>query len=114
MARYRTPKRRKFLINANYELRVTKIKIGCAAAVGEANQLSIIINRPNVLAHLWLGGFYPKIIPAMAADSREANDPPSTARMPNSERVLRWPGAKEPMPPIWMPMDAKLANPQSI
>ena len=57
---------------------------------------------------------YPSIIPAMVADRREARVPPSTARMPNSERVFRWPGAREPIPPICMPMEAKFANPHSM
>ena len=50
----------------------------------------------------------------MVADIREANEPPSTALSPNSERVLRWLGAKAPIPPIWIPIEAKLAKPQSI
>ena len=36
----------------------------------------------------------------MLADISEANEPPKTARNPNSERVLRWLGAKAPIPPI--------------
>ena len=43
---------------------------------------------------------YPKIIPAMVADNKEASEPPKTAFMPNEESTLRWPGAKDPIPPI--------------
>ena len=50
----------------------------------------------------------------MVAESKEAIDPPSTARMPNSESVLRCPGANDPIPPICMPMEAKFANPHNI
>ena len=52
--------------------------------------------------------------PAIVADNNDAKVPPKTAFKPNSERVLRWLGARAPMPPIWMPIEAKLANPQSI
>ena len=57
---------------------------------------------------------YPIIIPAIVADISEANEPPKTAFKPNSDRVLRWLGASAPIPPICMPIEAKLANPQSI
>ncbi len=50
----------------------------------------------------------------MVADNKEAIVPPIKARMPNSDKVLRCPGAKEPMPPICMPIEAKFAKPQSI
>ena len=57
---------------------------------------------------------YPIIIPAIVADNNEAIVPPISALSPNSESVLRCFGASEPIPPIWMPIDAKLANPQSM
>ena len=43
---------------------------------------------------------YPIIIPAIVADKSEAKLPPITAFSPNSDNVLRWFGAKEPIPPI--------------
>lgn len=57
---------------------------------------------------------YPRIVPAMVADNREAKEPPKTALIPNSDNVFRCPGAREPIPPIWIPIEAKLANPQSM
>lgn len=57
---------------------------------------------------------YPIIVPAIVADNNDAKVPPKTAFRPNSERVLRWLGASAPIPPIWIPIEAKLANPQSI
>ena len=50
----------------------------------------------------------------MVADNKEAKEPPRTAFIPNSDKVFLWPGAKDPMPPICIPMEAKLAKPQSI
>ena len=58
--------------------------------------------------------FYPIIIPAIVAEINDAIEPPIKAFIPNLESVFRCPGAKEPMPPIWIPMEAKLAKPQSI
>ena len=54
------------------------------------------------------------IIPAITADIMEANVPPTSARIPNSDSNFRCPGASEPIPPIWIPMEAKFANPQSM
>ncbi len=53
-------------------------------------------------------------IPMIVALSSEASVPPSSARKPNSLSQARLLGASEPMPPIWMPMLAKFAKPQSI
>ena len=50
----------------------------------------------------------------MVAESKDAKEPPKTAFIPNSDKVFRCPGAREPIPPIWIPMEAKLAKPQSI
>ena len=50
----------------------------------------------------------------MVAESKDAKEPPKTAFIPNSDKVFRCPGASEPIPPIWMPIEAKLAKPQSI
>src|SRR5207247_2069043 len=50
-------------------------------------------------------------IPAIAADMKFASVPASTARRPNRARSERRFGASAPMPPIWMPMELKLANP---
>ena len=50
----------------------------------------------------------------MVADIREARVPASRARMPNFERSTLWLGAREPIPPICIPIEAKLANPASI
>ena|SRR5690606_17389783 len=57
---------------------------------------------------------YPTIIPAMVAESSDAIVPPINALNPNCESVFRCAGAIEPIPPICIPIDAKLANPQSI
>ena len=61
-----------------------------------------------------LSDAYPIIIPAMVAEIKEAMVPPIKAFMPNLESVLRCPGANEPMPPICMPIEAKLANPHNM
>jgi len=57
---------------------------------------------------------YPIIIPAIVAEIRDAIDPPIRAFIPNLDKVLRCPGAREPMPPICIPIEAKFAKPQSI
>src|SRR6267142_4787572 len=51
-------------------------------------------------------------IPTMQADIRFAIVPASMARMPNLASWLRCSGASAPMPPIWMPIELKLAKPQ--
>ena len=48
----------------------------------------------------------------MVAESNEAIVPPTKALNPNSDNIFLFDGAKEPMPPIWIPIEAKLANPQ--
>ena len=50
----------------------------------------------------------------LVAEIKDAIVPPIKAFMPNLDNCLRCPGANEPIPPIWMPIDAKFANPQSI
>src|SRR5713226_4886599 len=52
-------------------------------------------------------------IPTMEADIKLAMVPASMARMPNLASWPRCSGASAPMPPICMPMELKLANPQS-
>lgn len=52
--------------------------------------------------------------PISVADIKEAMLPPINAFTPNSDKVFLCPGANEPMPPIWIPMLAKLAKPQSM
>ena len=42
-----------------------------------------------------------------------ASMPPSIARKPRRARSARRSGAIAPMPPIWMAIDPKFANPQS-
>ncbi len=39
--------------------------------------------------------------------------PPSMARSPSRDRSPRLSGAMPPMPPIWIAIDGKLANPSS-
>ena len=51
--------------------------------------------------------------PAIVAVMNVASDPPSTARMPKRARSARRFGASPPMPPIWIAIDEKFANPQS-
>ena len=51
--------------------------------------------------------------PAMVAVIRVAIEPPSTARMPKRARSPRRSGARLPMPPIWIAIEAKLAKPHS-
>lgn len=53
-------------------------------------------------------------MPTIVADSKDAKVPPNKARKPSSESITRLVGANPPIPPICIPMDAKLANPQSI
>ncbi len=55
----------------------------------------------------------PVSTPAMVAVIMVASAPPSTARRPNRARSGRRSGARPPMPPSWMAMDAKFANPHS-
>ena len=50
-------------------------------------------------------------IPTIVALNSEASVPPNKARKPNSLSHFRLLGASDPMPPIWMPMLAKLAKP---
>ena len=52
-------------------------------------------------------------LPIIDAESREANVPANRARRPNCDSNTRLPGANEPIPPICMPMLAKLANPHN-
>ena len=49
----------------------------------------------------------------MQAVRKFAKVPASSAQRPRRARLLRRSGASAPMPPICMPTDAKLANPQS-
>ena len=50
--------------------------------------------------------------PAMQAHMRQAIVPPTSAFSPSSVRFRRWLGASWLIPPIWMPIEAKLAKPQ--
>ena len=50
----------------------------------------------------------------MVADIRETNVPAIIALKPSSVSVFRILGAMIPIPPTCIPIDAKLANPQSI
>src|SRR5207245_2560346 len=52
-------------------------------------------------------------IPTIEADIRLAIVPASMARMPSRASSLRLLGASAPIPPIWMPMELKLAKPHS-
>src|SRR5208337_659402 len=52
-------------------------------------------------------------IPTIQADMRLAIVPASMARIPNLANCPRCSGARAPIPPIWMPMELKLAKPQS-
>lgn len=49
----------------------------------------------------------------MVAVMRQASVPPSSARRPSLAKTLRWFGAIELIPPICIPIEAKLENPQS-
>ena len=51
-------------------------------------------------------------IPAIVAVIQEAKAPPIMARSAMRERSFLRPSAIAPMPPIWMPIDAKFAKPQ--
>ena len=50
--------------------------------------------------------------PAIVAESIETKVPPIMALSPNSVSNFLLLGAKIPIPPIWMPIEAKLAKPQ--
>ena len=56
----------------------------------------------------------PNIIPTIVAERSDARVPASSALIPNWDNKTRLPGAKDPIPPICIPIEAKLANPQSI
>ena len=49
----------------------------------------------------------------MQAVRKFANVPASSARSPSRARSCRRSGASAPMPPIWMPIELKLAKPHS-
>src|SRR5262249_28805492 len=49
--------------------------------------------------------------PATAALIRVVRKPTNRAFIPSLARSCRRPGAIDPIPPSWMPIDAKLANP---
>ena len=49
----------------------------------------------------------------MVADMRETKVPAIMALNPNSVKVFLILGAIMPIPPTWMPMEAKLAKPHS-
>ena len=51
--------------------------------------------------------------PAMVAVMKFASVPASIARRPRRARSCRRLGASAPMPPIWMPIELKFANPHS-
>src|ERR1700680_1955473 len=53
------------------------------------------------------------MIPTIEADIRLAIVPASMARIPSRASSSFLFGASAPMPPIWMPMELKLAKPQS-
>ena len=50
----------------------------------------------------------------MVADKRDAKVPPIKALNPNFERFFLCFGSRAPIPPIWIPIDAKFAKPQII
>lgn len=54
------------------------------------------------------------MIPAIVADIKETNDPAIIALKPSSVKSFRAFGARIPIPPTCIPMEAKLAKPQSI
>ena len=49
---------------------------------------------------------------AIQAGMKQASVPPSSARQPSLASSWRFSGASDPMPPIWMPIETMLANPQ--
>ena len=53
-------------------------------------------------------------MPAMVADIKETKLPAIIALNPSSVSSFLVLGAMIPIPPIWIPMEAKLAKPQSI
>ena len=54
------------------------------------------------------------MIPAIVADIKETRDPAIIALKPSSVKSFRAFGARIPIPPTCIPMEAKLAKPQSI
>ena len=53
-------------------------------------------------------------MPTIVADKRDANVPANKALIPNSESSFLLLGAREPIPPIWIPIEAKFAKPHNI
>src|SRR5690606_27275071 len=51
--------------------------------------------------------------PAIVAVMKVASEPPSTAFRPKRASSARRSGASEPMPPIWIAIELKLAKPHS-
>lgn len=56
---------------------------------------------------------YPSIIPIMVADISEVSVPAISAGTPYFDNNTLLFGASDPIPPICIPMEATLANPQS-
>lgn len=57
---------------------------------------------------------YPKSTPTIVAEISEATIPPNSALIPKAANCDFCVGAKAPIPPIWMPIDAMLAKPASM
>src|SRR6185437_6735200 len=58
------------------------------------------------------GKVHPRNMPAIEALIKLAMVPAIMARTPSLARSWRRSGMSAPMPPIWMPMEPRLANPQ--
>jgi hypothetical protein len=53
-------------------------------------------------------------MPTITAVNKEANVPPIKANMPNRDKSPLLLGASDPIPPICIPIEAKLAKPHKI
>ena len=53
-------------------------------------------------------------MPTITAVNKEANVPPIKANMPNRDKSPLLLGASDPIPPICIPIEAKLAKPHNI
>src|SRR5262249_59310962 len=69
-------------------------------------------NRVSGLAHMFVVAHYRRK-PAMVAVMKLASVPANIARSPRRARSWRRFGASAPIPPIWIPIELKLAKPQS-
>ncbi len=79
---------------------ISKSRYGVINNLFENRRIFLRNSGENFKTLISVYAIYPIIIPAIVADRSEAIEPPISAFIPNSDKVFRCPGAKDPMPPI--------------